>query len=84
MKVSFNSFVFINIIGPNKIKAIKSSTLIIHGKEDPLLKVRNAYKMHELIPNSELLIIDDMRHMIEPPIFKQFEQKLLDHLNTNS
>ncbi len=68
----------------NKIKAIKSSTLIIHGKEDPLLKVRNAYKMHELIPNSELIIIDDMRHMIEPPIFKQFEQKLLDHLNTNS
>ena len=40
--------------------------------------------MHELIPNSELIIIDDMRHMIEPPIFKQFEQKLLDHLNTNS
>ena len=27
-----------------KVKSIKAKTLIIHGKEDPLIKVKNAYK----------------------------------------
>tara|TARA_B100000780_G_C21076989_1_gene433576 strand:- start:425 stop:1378 length:954 start_codon:yes stop_codon:yes gene_type:complete len=68
----------------NKIKAINIPTLIIHGADDPLLKVKNAYKMHKLIPESELIIIDDMRHLIEQPILEQFEKRLLQHLNSNS
>ena len=28
----------------DKVKSIKAPTLIIHGKEDPLIKVKNAYK----------------------------------------
>ena len=54
---------------------------IIHGKDDPLIKVRNAYKMKKLIENSELIIIPDMRHLIEPPVFNQFKDDLLLHLN---
>jgi pimeloyl-ACP methyl ester carboxylesterase len=68
----------------NKIKAINIPTLIIHGADDPLLKVKNAYKMHKLIPESELIIIDDMRHLIEQPILEQFKKRLLQHLNSNS
>ena len=64
-----------------KIKSISAPTLIIHGKEDPLIKVRNAYKMKKLIENSELIIIPDMRHLIEPPVFNQFKDDLLLHLN---
>lgn len=67
-----------------KIRSIQIPTLIVHGEDDPLLKVKNAYKMHSLIPNSELIIIKNMRHLIEPPIFKQFDDKLLKHLITNS
>ena len=67
-----------------KIQSIKIPTLIVHGEEDPLLKVKNAYKMHELIPGSELIIIEDMRHLIEQPILDQFKNKLIIHLNTNS
>ena len=67
-----------------KIQSIKIPTLIVHGEEDPLLKVKNAYKMHELIPGSELIIIEDMRHLIEQPILDQFKDKLIIHLNTNS
>ena len=63
---------------------IKIPTLIVHGEEDPLLKVKNAYKMHKLIPGSELIIIEDMRHLIEQPILDQFKDKLIIHLNTNS
>jgi pimeloyl-ACP methyl ester carboxylesterase len=67
-----------------KIQSIKIPTLIVHGEEDPLLKVKNAYKMHKLISGSELIIIEDMRHLIEQPILDQFKDKLIIHLNTNS
>ena len=64
----------------DKVKSIKAPTLIIHGKEDPLIKVKNAYKTNKLIKDSKLLVISDMRHLIEPPVFDQFKQDLLKHL----
>ena len=73
------------ILGSNnrieKVKSISASTLIIHGKDDPLIKVRNAYRMNKLIENSELIIIPNMRHLIEPPVSNQFKDDLLLHLN---
>ena len=65
----------------DKVKTISAPTLIIHGKQDSLIKVKNAYKAHKLIKNSTLKIIPDMRHLIEPPVFDQFKEDLLLHLN---
>ncbi|MDC1171294.1 alpha/beta hydrolase [Gammaproteobacteria bacterium] len=64
-----------------KVKSIKANTLIIHGKEDPLIKVKNAYKTNMLIKNSSLIILPNMRHLIEPPVFDLFKDDLLAHLN---
>ena len=64
----------------DKVKSIKAPTLIIHGKEDPLIKVKNAYKTNKLIKDSKSIVISDMRHLIEPPVFDQFKQDLLKHL----
>ena len=64
----------------NKVKSIKAPTLIIHGQDDPLIKVKNAYKTNKLIKDSKLIVISDMRHLIEPPVFDQFKQDLLKHL----
>ena len=64
-----------------KIQKIKAPTLIIHGKNDPMIHVKNAYKMHKLIPHSKLKIIENMRHLIEPEVLSQFEGMLLEHLN---
>jgi pimeloyl-ACP methyl ester carboxylesterase len=55
-----------------KVKSIKANTLIIHGKEDPLIKVKNAYKTNKLIKNSSLIILPKMRDLIEPPVFDLF------------
>jgi pimeloyl-ACP methyl ester carboxylesterase len=63
-----------------KIQKIKAPTLIIHGKQDPMIQVKNAYKMHQLIPHSKLKVIEEMRHLIEPEILLQFEEDLLEHL----
>jgi len=64
----------------DKVKSIKAPTLIIHGKDDPLIKVKNAYRTNKLIKDSKLIVISDMRHLIEPPVFDQFKQDLLKHL----
>ena len=64
----------------DKVKSIKAPTLIIHGLDDPLIKVKNAYKTNKLIKDSKLIVIPDMRHLIEPPVFDQFKQDLLNHL----
>ena len=68
----------------NRIKKVKcnnSKTLIIHGAQDPLIKVKNAYKANRLIAKSELIILRQMRHLIEPPVFDLFKDDLLNHLN---
>ena len=65
----------------NKVKSINQPTLIIHGKDDPLINVKNAYKANSLIKNSTLKIIPNMRHLIEIPVFDQFKNDLLLHLN---
>ena len=64
-----------------KIRSIKSRTLIIHGKKDPVINVKNSYLMKRLIPNSELIIINNMRHLIEEEVLDQFKERLLQHLS---
>jgi pimeloyl-ACP methyl ester carboxylesterase len=63
------------------VKAIKVPTLIIHGERDPVIDVKNAYRMEKLIPNSKLIVIPNMRHLIEEEILDQFKQEMLDHLS---
>tara|TARA_B100000085_G_scaffold129049_1_gene117472 strand:+ start:2690 stop:3622 length:933 start_codon:yes stop_codon:yes gene_type:complete len=65
-----------------KVKSIKAKTLLIHGQEDPVLKVENSKFMNKLIPNSNLIVISNMRHLIEEEILDQFKDKLKIHLSS--
>ena len=65
-----------------KVKSIKAKTLLIHGQDDPVLKVENSKFMNKLIPNSNLIIISNMRHLIEEEILEQFKDKLKIHLSS--
>jgi pimeloyl-ACP methyl ester carboxylesterase len=66
-----------------KVSNIKIPTLIIHGDIDPLVKPKNAFHSHKLISNSDLLMVENMGHLIEEPVFNKFKDKLIQHLNTN-
>ena len=66
-----------------KVNNIKIPTLIIHGDFDPLVKPKNAFHSHKLIPNSKLLMIKNMGHLIEEPVFNEFKDQLIQHLDKN-
>ena len=65
-----------------KVKSIKAKTLLIHGEQDPVLNVKNSHLMNKLIPDSNLIVIPNMRHLIEEEILDQFKDKLKIHLKT--
>ena len=66
-----------------RISNINTSTLIIHGDIDPLVKPKNAFHANKLIANSELLMIENMGHLIEEPVFNKFKDQLIQHLDKN-
>ena len=67
-----------------KVRSIKADTLIIHGKADPVIDVKNSRLMRKLIRNSKLIVIPNMRHLIEEEILDQFKDRLINHLTANS
>ncbi len=48
----------------NKMHKIKNETLIIWGELDEWLPINNAFRFKDSIPNSELIIYDDLGHII--------------------
>jgi pimeloyl-ACP methyl ester carboxylesterase len=46
-----------------KSKKINVPTLILWGKEDKILSVKNAYALNKYIKNSKLIIFDNLGHM---------------------
>jgi pimeloyl-ACP methyl ester carboxylesterase len=54
-----------------KIKNIKVPTLVIHGKEDPLVPMEGGIDTSKNIPGAELLLIDKMGHSLPPEIWTQ-------------
>ena len=47
------------------------------------VKPKNAFHANKLIPNSELLMIENMGHLIEEPVFNKFKGELIQHLDKN-
>jgi pimeloyl-ACP methyl ester carboxylesterase len=48
------------------LKNLMIPTIVIHGKEDPLIPVEHAIKTASIIPKSELLLLDGMGHDLSP------------------
>jgi pimeloyl-ACP methyl ester carboxylesterase len=48
------------------LSTIRIPTLVIHGKEDPLIAPEHAIKMSSIIPNAHLLLIEGMGHDVSP------------------
>jgi len=67
----------------DKLHAIKAPTLLIWGKEDGVTPVFVGEKFHELLPNSELILVDECGHapmMERPEEFNDILERFLKRL----
>jgi len=53
------------------LASVKTSTLVIHGGNDPLVSLEAGKDTAEAIPGAELLIIDGMGHSLPPETWSQ-------------
>ncbi|MEM1229801.1 MAG: alpha/beta fold hydrolase [Pseudomonadota bacterium] len=55
---------------------LRLPSLIIHGKDDPLVPVAGGIDTHEAIPGSELLVIEGMGHDLPRGLWPQISQAI--------
>jgi pimeloyl-ACP methyl ester carboxylesterase len=60
-----------------KLASIKVPTLVVHGREDPLVLVEGGKDTAEAIPGAELLIIEGMGHSFPIEVAPQIIEALL-------
>lgn len=62
-----------------RLKQIRVPTLVIHGREDPLIPVRHGIDTARQIPGATLEIIDGMGHDLPPPLDGTLTSLIAEH-----
>lgn len=66
------------------IRALRNETLIIHGREDRVIPLSNAYKLLELIPQAQLHVFSHCGHWTQIEQAARFSRLLLDFFGEES
>ena len=61
-----------------QLRAIKTPTLVIHGKDDTLISPSGGERTAELIPNAKLVLVDDMGHDMPKPLWRYLVELISD------
>jgi len=65
-----------------EVSRIKVPTLIIHGDEDMVVPIGNAYKLYEKIPSSTLIIFKGAGHLVNIERAKEFNEAVRTFIHT--
>ena len=63
----------------NALKKLKTSTLVTHGDEDPLVSVEGGMDTARTVPGAELLIIEGMGHSIPVEVAPKIIDAITQH-----
>lgn len=63
------------------IRALPNETLVIHGREDQVIPVSNAYRLHELIERSQLHVFGRCGHWTQIEHAARFNELVGDFVN---
>ncbi|MEG9861530.1 MAG: alpha/beta hydrolase [Parvularculales bacterium] len=62
-----------------RLKSVSAPTLVIHGVDDPLVKVEGGRDTAAVIGHAEILEIDGMGHNLPPQLNEQITGAIADH-----
>lgn len=67
---------------PDLLSTIKAKTLIVHGDNDPIAPVTNAWEMYQNIPNANLWVVPNGGHvfLFDPANHADFIRRVLEFL----
>lgn len=68
----------------DRLSEIDVPTLIVHGSDDPLIKVQHAMKYSDLIPNAKMVIIKGMGHDLPEAYMQELNQAIFKNLERSS
>lgn len=77
-ELSFNGRVATNFV--DELESLSVPTLLVHGKEDPLVPVEWSIRAADRLPNTELDLIEDCGHWAPRERPERFNESLLDWL----
>lgn len=66
-----------------QLRAVKTPTLVVHGKDDTLITPSGGERTAELIPDAKLVLFDDMGHDLPQPLWQKFVNLVCDFLAKN-
>jgi pimeloyl-ACP methyl ester carboxylesterase len=61
------------------IKSLTTPTLVIHGKEDPIIPVEGGIATAAAIPNAKLMLIDGLGHAVPPETWPDMVAAIVAH-----
>jgi pimeloyl-ACP methyl ester carboxylesterase len=66
------------------LKQVHVPILIIHGTEDPIFPLEHGKTLENIIPNSKLLVIENMGHALNPLFQDTIINAIVTHINNNA
>ncbi|MFK8053775.1 MAG: alpha/beta fold hydrolase [Woeseiaceae bacterium] len=66
-----------------ELRKVKVPTLVIHGKEDPLIPVSGGVDTAEAMPNARLELIDGMGHDLPPGLHERLATLIIEHARSS-
>jgi pimeloyl-ACP methyl ester carboxylesterase len=62
-----------------QLREVTTPTLVIHGSIDPLIDISGGRRTAQLVPEAELIEIDDMGHDLPRPLWPQIVDAIVRH-----
>lgn len=69
---------------PDRLTKLNVPTLVIHGRDDTLITPSGGERTAEVIPNAQLLMLDDMGHDLPEPLWPTFTDAICSHITKHS
>ena len=66
-----------------KLRDLEVPTLVIHGKEDPVMPISHGEKLSATIPDAQSMWIENMGHDLPDAKIKEITDKIISHIQRN-